>query len=114
RYIEFNVDKIQNVACATVGAQRCIMFKKLGEGCYNKVFSLNFDNRVEVIARLPTALAGAPFITMASEVATIEFVREVLCIYAPHIFAWSANATANPVGAEYIDRYHLPGMMVHH
>jgi hypothetical protein len=34
RYVEFNVDEIQNVACAAVGAQRCITFKKLGEGMY--------------------------------------------------------------------------------
>jgi hypothetical protein len=32
RYVEFNVDEIQRVACAAIGAQRCIMFKKLGEG----------------------------------------------------------------------------------
>jgi Na+/H+-translocating membrane pyrophosphatase len=34
RYVEFNVDEIQHVACAAVGAQRCAMFKKLGEGMY--------------------------------------------------------------------------------
>jgi hypothetical protein len=34
RYVEFNVDEIQNVACAAVGAQRCVMFKKLDEGMY--------------------------------------------------------------------------------
>lgn len=34
RYVEFNVDEIQHVACAVVGAQRCVMFKKLGEGMY--------------------------------------------------------------------------------
>ena len=34
RYVEFNVDEIQNVACAAVGAQRCVTFKKLGEGMY--------------------------------------------------------------------------------
>jgi hypothetical protein len=34
RYVEFNVDEIQNVACAAVGAQRCITFKKLGEGMH--------------------------------------------------------------------------------
>ena len=32
RYVEFDVDEIQHVACAAVGAQRCVMFKKLGEG----------------------------------------------------------------------------------
>ncbi|KAF8512117.1 hypothetical protein JB92DRAFT_3143876 [Gautieria morchelliformis] len=69
RYVYFNVDEIQNVACAAVGAQRCVMFKKLGEGSYNKLFALNIDNGVEVIARLPTALAGAPFFTTATVLA---------------------------------------------
>ena len=34
RYVEFDVDEIQHVACTAVGAQRCVMFKKLGEGMY--------------------------------------------------------------------------------
>ena len=129
RYVEFNVDEIQNVACAAVGAQRCVMFKKLGEGMhvafcvsislcfigsYNKVFALNFDNGVEVIARLPTPLAGAPFFTTASEVATLEFVREVLDIRAPRVFAWSASATENPVGAEYIIMEKMSGVESYH
>ena len=70
-------------------------------GSYNKLFTLNFDDGEEAIACIPTALAGDPF-TTASEVATLEFVREVLGIRAPRVFAWSADATANPVGTEYI------------
>lgn len=34
RYVEFDVDEIQHVACAAVGAKRCISFKKLGEGTF--------------------------------------------------------------------------------
>ena len=108
------------------------MFKKLGEGMYfkfaicgfmssdmsigsyNKVFALNFDNRVEAIARIPTTLAGAPFFTSASEVATLEFVREVLGIRAPRVFAWSADATANSVGTEYIIMEKMSGVESHH
>ena len=50
-------------------------------GSYNKLFTLNFVDGAEAIARIPTALAGDPF-TTASEVATLEFVREVLGIRA--------------------------------
>ena len=80
-------------------------------GSYNKVFSLNFDNGVE---RLPTALAGAPFFTTASKFATLEFVREVLGVRAPRVFAWSADASANPVGAEYIIMEKMSGKESHH
>ena len=83
-------------------------------GSYNKIFALNFDNGVEAIARLPTALAGVPFFTTASEVATLEFVREVLGVRAPRVFAWSANASANPVGAEYIIMEKMSGVESHH
>jgi hypothetical protein len=34
RYVEFDVNEIQHVACAAVGAQRCVAFKKLGEGMH--------------------------------------------------------------------------------
>ncbi|KIM74127.1 hypothetical protein PILCRDRAFT_92748 [Piloderma croceum F 1598] len=79
RYVCFNVDEIQRVACAAVGANRCIKFKKLDEGSYNKVFNLEFDNGAEAIARIPCIpLAGAPFLTTTSEVATLDFAREVL------------------------------------
>ena len=79
-------------------------------GSYNKVFALKFDNGVEAIARIPTALAGAPFFATASEVATLTFAREVLGIPAPRVFAWSANATANPVGTEYIIMEKMSGV----
>ncbi|KAF8514101.1 kinase-like domain-containing protein [Hysterangium stoloniferum] len=113
RYVEFDVDEIQHVACAAVGAKRCVSLKKLGEGSYNKVFALNFDNGMEAIVRFPTALAGAPFFTTASEVATLEFVREVLGIHAPRVFAWNADATAGSVGAEYIIMEKLSGVESH-
>jgi hypothetical protein len=74
-------------------------------GSYNKVFNLEFDNGAKAIARIPCIpLAGAPFLTTASEVATLDFAREVLGICVPRVFAWNANANinANPVGAEYI------------
>ena len=68
---------------------------------------------MEAIARIPTSLAGAPFFTTASEVATLEFVREVLGIRAPRVFAWSADASANPVGTEYIIMEKMSGVESH-
>lgn len=79
-------------------------------GSYNKVFVLNFDNGMEAIVRFPTSLAGAPFFTTASEVATLEFVRDFLDIPAPRVFAWNADATTNSVGAEYIVMEKLSGV----
>jgi len=73
-------------------------------GSYNKVFLLRFNNDREAIVRMPCPLTSPPFLATASEVATMEFAREVLNIPTPRVFAWSgrANASINPVGAEYI------------
>ncbi|GBE85674.1 hypothetical protein SCP_0801960 [Sparassis crispa] len=80
------------------------------KGSYNKIFTLGFDNGREVIARIPCPLAGPPFLTTASEVATMEFVRDVLGIPAPRVYAWSARAYENPVGAEYIIMEKISGV----
>ena len=79
-------------------------------GSYSKVYALDFDNGVEAIARLPTTLAGAPFLRTASEVATLEFVRGVLDIPVPRVFAWSADASTNTHGAEYIIMEKISGL----
>lgn len=54
----------------------------------------------EVIARIPTPAAGPAGFMTASEVATMEFVRN-LGVPVPKVLSWSSNAD-NPVGAEYI------------
>ena len=43
----------------------------------------------------------------------MEFVREVLGIRAPRVFAWSADASANPVGTEYIIMEKMTGVESH-
>jgi hypothetical protein len=47
---------------------------KFPEGQYNKAFLLTFDDKSEVVAKLPNPNAGPPILTTASEVATMEFV----------------------------------------
>jgi hypothetical protein len=58
------------------------------------------DNGAEVIARIPTPAAGPAHLVTASEVATMEFMRD-LGVPVPKVLAWSPNAE-NKVGAEYI------------
>jgi hypothetical protein len=48
---------------------------KLPEGLYNKVFSLEMENGREILARIPNPNAGHPAYVVASEVATLDFVR---------------------------------------
>lgn len=84
-----------------MGREHCSYIQKLAEGGVNKIFIVGTDDDCEVIARIPTPIAGPPRYTTASEVATINFLRNVLRIPVPRILDYSASRM-NPVGAEYI------------
>ncbi|KAF8683183.1 Altered inheritance of mitochondria protein 9, mitochondrial [Rhizoctonia solani] len=101
RYVRFNVDALQQIAAAAIGASYCTSITKTHEGSYNKIFRLKFDNNREIIAKIPTKLIP-PFYTTASEVATMDYVRTVLKIPVPEVLAYSARADSTPVGTEFI------------
>ncbi|KAJ9227024.1 hypothetical protein DTO027B5_8130 [Paecilomyces variotii] len=67
-------------------------------------------NGKAVVARIPNPNAGPAFLTTASEVATMDFLRNMLCLPVPEVLAWnSAVDSTNRVGAEYIIMEHAPG-----
>ncbi|KGO36367.1 hypothetical protein PEX1_018120 [Penicillium expansum] len=78
----------------------CVEVQKLPEGKFNKVFLLTMDDGKEVIAKLPNPNSGPQYFTTASEVATMDYVRNVLDIPAPMVYAWSPST--DEIGAEYI------------
>lgn len=96
------------MAARAVNRNRCINIIKMAEGGFNKVFLLTMDDGYEIIARIPTPVAGPHHFTTASEVANLRFLRDVLQIPVPKVFAYSTSAT-NPVGAEYIIMERLYG-----
>lgn len=65
------------------------------------MFVLRARNGREVIARIPTPIAGPSHYTTASEVATMDFLRTVLKLPVPTVLAYSTTSD-NPAGAEYI------------
>lgn len=73
----------------------------MAEGGFNKIFLLTMNDGLEVIARIPTPIAGPPHYTTASEVATLDFLRNTLEVPVPKVFA-SSSTVDNTVGAEYI------------
>ena len=102
-YVRFNVPELMRTAAKAVGRDRCVDITKLAEGGFNKIFLLRMDDGYEVIARIPTPVAGPPHYTTASEVATMDFLRTRLDIPTPKVFAWASRVgDDNPVGAEYI------------
>lgn len=99
--MKFNVPELQRIAAQSVNRERCVSIVKLAEGGFNKIFLLIMNDGLEVIARIPTPIAGPPRFSTASEVATMDFLRNVLEIPTPRVHAYSATKN-NPVGAEYI------------
>ncbi|KAE8138954.1 kinase-like domain-containing protein [Aspergillus pseudotamarii] len=112
RYVKFELQELLDIAASVVGAQSCAQVLKASEGQYNKVFLLTMDNGREIIAKLPNPNAGRPHFTTASEVATMDFLRNVLNLPVLRVYAWCSRATNNPVGAEYILMEKQPGVML--
>ncbi|PYI35690.1 phosphotransferase enzyme family protein [Aspergillus indologenus CBS 114.80] len=100
RYQPFNIEALKQAAARSVNAEVCVKLTKLPEGSYNKAFLLTMDNDVQVIAKIPNPYIPQKFVT-ASEVATLEFLRNELGIPVPRVFAWSSKKD-QPVGVEYI------------
>lgn len=75
RYKRFNVPGLKRLAAEACGAQLCTSIVKLAEGGFNKVFRLSMDNASVVIARIPNPNISPASKVIASEVATMDFVR---------------------------------------
>ena len=75
RYVQFNVAELAQIAARSIGASSCVEIEKLPEGNFNKTFLLTMDDGNEVIAKVPNPNSGRPHFTTASEVATMDFVR---------------------------------------
>ncbi|MCJ1470445.1 hypothetical protein MMC07_009090 [Pseudocyphellaria aurata] len=101
-YMRFNVDELMRIAARVVKRPRCVNIEKLAEGYKNKVFILTMNDGFQAIARLPKVVAGTPQRMTASEVATMDYLRNCLGIPVPHVYGWDCGHEGNPVGAEYI------------
>jgi hypothetical protein len=73
---------------------------KLPEGSHNKCFLFQMDNDVQVVTRIPNPFLPRKIET-ASEVATLDFLRNELNIPVPKVYAWS-DSMDEDVGVEYI------------
>lgn len=65
------------------------------------MFLLTSGDGSQVIARIPTSIAGPRHYTTANEVATINFLKNVLGLPVPQILDYSTS-TDNAAGTEYI------------
>ncbi|KDQ14840.1 hypothetical protein BOTBODRAFT_158856 [Botryobasidium botryosum FD-172 SS1] len=100
RRVSFNIDALKEAACQAAQATRCMSFRKIAEGYFNKVYLIGLDTGAEVIARIPHPIAGPPRYVIASEVATMDYLRTVLHLPVPRVLSWSASN--DRVGSAYI------------
>lgn len=114
RHVRFNVNELARIAAEAVGGKLCVSIEKSPDGMYNKAMLLTMDNGTQVVAKVPNPNAGRPHFTTASEVATMDFARDVLGTPIPKVFAWSSKAQENPVGAEYIIMENVSGIELEH
>ncbi|CAL1693832.1 unnamed protein product [Somion occarium] len=112
RYVRFNVDALKKVAAEAVGASYCTDIRKTHEGAFNKIFMLRFDNNAELVAKIPTPLVSPPHLCTASEVATMDYVRNVMGLPVPKVFGWCSRAETTDVGAEYILMEKIDGVVL--
>ncbi|KAJ9400232.1 hypothetical protein DTO282F9_3002 [Paecilomyces variotii] len=109
RYLKFDVVALKKaiaVACGGISSD-IATFSKLSEGGFNRVFQATFKDGRCVIARLPYPSTVPEHYTVASEVATLDYLR-LHGICTPEVYAWCSTKT-NPVGSEYIIMEKLGG-----
>ncbi|PWY90362.1 kinase-like protein [Aspergillus sclerotioniger CBS 115572] len=110
RFLEFDVSALQNVisAASRHSISDLRAFRKLSEGGFNRVFEATFSDGKHVIARLPYPSTVPEHYTVASEAATLDYLR-LHGIFTPEVYAW-CSTKANPVGTEYIIMEKLDGI----
>ncbi|KAI2084178.1 hypothetical protein LOZ36_005055 [Ophidiomyces ophidiicola] len=110
--VRVNMQELLRTAAKSVGAMRCIDVEECPDGLYSKALILTMDDETQVVAKIPYPNIGVPYYTTASEVATMDFARNVLQTPAPQIYAWNASIDPkkNPVGAEFIVMEKMAGV----
>ncbi|KAG6847635.1 hypothetical protein H0H93_006893 [Arthromyces matolae] len=98
----FNIPGLFKIIAKALGRhpEDIIDFKKLGEGGLNRTFLVTFQNGPKLVARIPYPLLSPKKYTLASEVATMNFLRSK-GLPIPKIFAYSFVSN-NEAETEYI------------
>ncbi|KAF8446424.1 hypothetical protein L210DRAFT_3502028 [Boletus edulis BED1] len=104
QYVSFNV------AAAVVEADRCIKMVKTAEDVFGKYFLLTFDNGTKLVAKIPCPHMTPRHLSTLSEVATMDYAKNVLGLPVPRVLSWNAKADESEVGVEYILMEHLRGV----
>ncbi|KAJ7731138.1 protein kinase subdomain-containing protein PKL/CAK/Fmp29 [Mycena maculata] len=99
---EFDVDELCRLAAQSVGRsfQDIDTFVKLAEGGFNRTFLITMHGGFEMVARIPYPVTVPKFYAVASEVATIRFLRSS-GLPVPEVYDYSPSSD-NAAKTEYI------------
>lgn len=99
---EFDVDELCRLAAQSVGrsSQDIGTFVKLAEGGFNRTFLITMHDGFEMVARIPYPVTVPEFYAIASEVATMRFLRSS-GLPVPEVYDYSPSSD-NAAKTEYI------------
>ncbi|KXG47261.1 Aminoglycoside phosphotransferase [Penicillium griseofulvum] len=98
----FNIHELKRLAALAVQQKEfdVTRFEKLAEGGFNRSFLITMRDGYQFVARIPYPATEPKSLVVASEVATLDFLR-TYGIPVPKVFGYSAVAD-NCAGTEYI------------
>ncbi|RAH65262.1 uncharacterized protein BO66DRAFT_462574 [Aspergillus aculeatinus CBS 121060] len=99
RHVPFNMNELAKRAAESVGSTptECARVEKFPDGMFNKAFLFTMQDGTQVVGKIPNPNAGRAHHTTASEVATMDFVRNHLETPVPRVLDWSSKANENPI-----------------
>ncbi|RAH50382.1 uncharacterized protein BO95DRAFT_449732 [Aspergillus brunneoviolaceus CBS 621.78] len=99
RDVHFNMNELAKRAAESVGSTltECARVEEFPDGMFNKAFLFTMQDDTQVVEKIPTPSAGRAHYTTASEVATMDFVRNHLGTPVPRVLDWSSKANKNPM-----------------
>jgi aminoglycoside phosphotransferase (APT) family kinase protein len=108
RHLEFDIDELKTAAAKVMNRSTSDIksFSKLAEGGFNRVFEILMNDGASVLARLPYPSTLPRRLAVASEVATLAFIRAQ---GIPTLRVLGCSIDDGAVGAEYILMEKLPG-----
>jgi hypothetical protein len=75
RYVPFDLEVLAAIAAEAMASTHCVSVEKLPDGNYNKTLLSTIDDGALAVAKLLNPNVGRPHLTVASEVATMDYVR---------------------------------------
>ena len=87
--------------------EQIVGFRKLAEGGFNRIFLITLDTGFQLVARIPYPLLVSKNYALASEVATMNFLRSK-GLPIPEVYAYSFTAN-NEAETEYILMEYVKG-----